>query len=204
MSSPAAQTQWYIARDGQQYGPLSETELGRFVDLGHLQPTDLLWREGFPDWRPAMVVFPPRGSALGRPGPAARHPSAPRAPAQQAHASRDRLVGTRSKQGARESYDAPEIAPRRRGLRRTLIALVCLGLLAGGGWYASTRSGTFLKLVGKFASWVPAGLSDMAASKFSAAPKNLEASPLKGLTGPPDTLEPTLQATPLWRVLKRD
>ena len=204
MSSPAAQTQWYIARDGQQYGPLSETELGRFVDLGHLQPTDLLWREGFPDWRPAMVVFPPRGSALGRPGPAARHPSAPRAPAQQAHASRDRLVGTRSKQGARESYYDPEVAPRRRGLRRTLIALVCLGLLAGGGWYASTRSGTFLKLVARYAAWVPAGLSDMAASKFSATPKNLEASPLKGLTGPPDTLEPTLQAAPLWRVLKRD
>jgi hypothetical protein len=62
MSAPGAHSQWYLARDGQQYGPLSETELGKFVELGHLQPTDLLWREGFPDWRPAMVVFPPCGA----------------------------------------------------------------------------------------------------------------------------------------------
>jgi len=206
MSSPAAQTQWYLARDGQQYGPLSEAELGRFVDLGHLQPTDLLWREGFPDWRPAMVVFPPRASAMGRPGTGARpgHPSPPRSPVQQAPASRDRLLGMHSKQAARSSYHAPEVAPRRRGLRRTLIVIVCLGLLAGGGWYASTRSETLLKLVGRYATWVPAGLSDMATGKFSTAPKSLETSPFKGFTGSPDILEPTLQATPLWRVLKRD
>jgi uncharacterized protein DUF4339 len=206
MASPAAQTQWYIARDGQQYGPLSEAELGRFVDLGHLQPTDLLWREGFPDWRPAMVVFPPRASTLGRPGPTARpgHASAPRLPAQQAPASRDRLLGMRSKQGAREVYHAPEAAPRRRGLRRMLIAIVCIGLLAGGGWYASSRSERLAKLMGRYTTWMPAGLSDMATGKFSTVPNNLGTSPFKGLTGPPDTLEPTLQAIPLWRVLKRD
>jgi hypothetical protein len=206
MSSPAAQTQWYIARDGQQYGPLSEAELGRFVDLGHLQPTDLLWREGFPDWRPAMVVFPPRASPMGRSVPATRpgRPSAQRSPAQQALVPRDRQLGMRSKSAAQESYYVPEAAPRRRGLRRSLVAIVCLGLLAGGGWYASSRSGSLLKMMGRYASWVPTGLSDMATGKFSTSPKNLEASPFKGLTGSPDTLEPTLQATPLWRVLKRD
>src|SRR4051812_48601720 len=72
MSPPGAHSQWYLARDGQQYGPLSETELGKFVELGHLQPTDLLWREGFPDWRPAMVVFPPRKPAMQRTAPATR------------------------------------------------------------------------------------------------------------------------------------
>ena len=60
MSSSDSQAQWYLARDGQQYGPLSDGELGKFVDLGHLQPTDLLWREGFADWQPALTVFPPR------------------------------------------------------------------------------------------------------------------------------------------------
>ena len=85
-----------------------------------------------------------------------------------------------------------------------LVAIVCLGLLAGGGWYASSHIGALLKAMGRYATWVPAGLSDMAAGKFSTAPKNLEASPFKGLTGSPETLEPTLQATPLWRVLKRD
>src|SRR5258707_14485012 len=93
MSSPAAQTQWYLAREGQQYGPLSETELTKFVELGHLQPTDLLWREGFPDWRPAMVVFPPRKPAMQRPaspvraaGPMAPHPAPARGAREQAMA----------------------------------------------------------------------------------------------------------------------
>src|SRR5204863_8389161 len=69
MSPPAAQTQWYLARDGQQFGPLSDTELAKFIELGDLQPTDLLWREGLPDWRPAMVVYPPRKPAMQRPAP---------------------------------------------------------------------------------------------------------------------------------------
>src|SRR5438105_2864977 len=69
MSAPASQTQWYLARDGQQFGPLSEAELAKLIELGHLQPNDLLWREGFPDWRPAMVVFPPRRPAAQRTAP---------------------------------------------------------------------------------------------------------------------------------------
>src|SRR5262245_47419308 len=204
MSSPAAQTQWYLARDGQQYGPLSEAELGRFVELGHLQPTDLLWREGFPDWRPAMVVFPPRTSPTGRPGSASRPPGTLAARSAAHHAPPSRALATGSRQRAHESYHAPAAAPRSRGLRWTLIAIVCLALLAGGGWYGTTQWESLLKLMGRYARWVPAGLSDMVTGKLSAAPKNLEASPFRGLRGPPDLLEPTLQATPLWRVLKRD
>ena len=60
MPAPSSQHQWYLARDGQQYGPLSDPELAKFVELGHLQPADLLWREGFSDWRPALAVFPPK------------------------------------------------------------------------------------------------------------------------------------------------
>src|SRR5215510_7455054 len=67
MPAPSSQHQWYLARDGQQYGPLTDPELAKFVELGHLQATDLLWREGFPDWRPALAVFPPQGAgAAGR------------------------------------------------------------------------------------------------------------------------------------------
>src|SRR6202007_1760734 len=73
-----AHAQWYLARDGQQYGPLSEPELAKFIELGHLQPTDLLWREGFPDWRPAMVVFPPPRPAAPRPAPQPRQAPVPR------------------------------------------------------------------------------------------------------------------------------
>lgn len=51
---------WFIARDGQQHGPLNESEMKLFVERGHLRATDLLWRQGFPDWRPAFSVFPPK------------------------------------------------------------------------------------------------------------------------------------------------
>ncbi len=71
MSAPNSQIQWYLAREGKQYGPLSEQELSKFVELGHLLPSDLLWREGFTDWRPAPSVFPPRSAAPPRPAPAA-------------------------------------------------------------------------------------------------------------------------------------
>ncbi len=50
--------QWYIARDGKQHGPLSDVEMRTFVGQGHLKPTDLIWRPGFADWRPAPAVFP--------------------------------------------------------------------------------------------------------------------------------------------------
>jgi hypothetical protein len=56
----------------------------------------------------------------------------------------------------------------------------------------------------RYASWIPVGLLDMATGKATTTAKNLNASPFKGLTGPPGALEPTLQATPLWRLLKRD
>ncbi len=48
---------WYLARDGKQHGPLSHVEMTKLVELGHLRPTDLVWRPGFADWRPAPTVF---------------------------------------------------------------------------------------------------------------------------------------------------
>ena len=40
----------------------SEAELAKFIELGHLQPNDLLWREGFPTGVRPLVVFPPRAA----------------------------------------------------------------------------------------------------------------------------------------------
>ena len=62
MAGTAPQIEWYLARGGQQYGPLSDSEMRKFVELGHLRPTDLVWSNGFTDWRPAPLEFPQAGS----------------------------------------------------------------------------------------------------------------------------------------------
>lgn len=62
--------EWYLARDGEQFGPLSDTELRKLVEFGHLKPTDLLWREGFPEWRSARILLndtPSAATAAPRP-----------------------------------------------------------------------------------------------------------------------------------------
>ena len=70
------QIEWYIAREGHQHGPLSQDELDKFIEFGHLKPTDLLWRAGFPEWQLASDVFqgPPPDEA-GEALPAASTPA---------------------------------------------------------------------------------------------------------------------------------
>jgi hypothetical protein len=48
-----AEVQWWYARDDEQLGPLSPTELRRLAAGGGLAPTDLVWREGLSEWAPA-------------------------------------------------------------------------------------------------------------------------------------------------------
>lgn len=64
MTGTSTENLWYIARDGQQHGPISDTEMRLFVENGHLRPADLLWRPGFADWRPASAVFPTPAGAV--------------------------------------------------------------------------------------------------------------------------------------------
>ena len=75
MTDNAAEIQWYVARGGQQHGPISDVEMRLFVTNGHLKPSDLIWRPGFTDWQPATAIFPPPTAA-----PAPSLPSAPAAP----------------------------------------------------------------------------------------------------------------------------
>ena len=41
---------WYIARDGKQYGPISQAEFVEFLKRGHLSPIDYVWHDGLDDW----------------------------------------------------------------------------------------------------------------------------------------------------------
>ncbi|MBA5727584.1 DUF4339 domain-containing protein [Bombella mellum] len=46
--------QWYYERDGQQVGPVSQTEMVRLIVHRRIRPQTLVWHPGFGDeWRPA-------------------------------------------------------------------------------------------------------------------------------------------------------
>ena len=204
-----------IARDGQQYGPLSDTELTKFVELGHLQPTDLLWREGFPDWRPAMVVFPPRKPAMQRPAPTPRAPgpmAQHAAPARGRPRAADAASGANAENrgrpaepsAARELPRTGGAAPRRKGLRARS---------GGHPLPCRSRCGRLVRLraqreaapAHEYAGRPAAGRPARAGARQGhAGGKELGTSPLQGFRAAPDALDPTLQATPLWRILKRD
>lgn len=78
MSGSETDIQWFIARDGKQHGPVSDVELKKLVELAHLKANDLVWRQGFTDWRTAVSVFP----SIADPAPATQAaPASPAAPA---------------------------------------------------------------------------------------------------------------------------
>ena len=86
MTGPAQQIEWYLARDGQQYGPVSEDELRKIIELGHLKNDDLVWRAGFAEWRQAEQVFPQElieKPASPQPSPPQARPNPTQAPAGQ-------------------------------------------------------------------------------------------------------------------------
>ena len=58
MDLPRAEVEWHLVRNGKPYGPVSDLEMLKFIELGHMKPTDMLWRDGFNEWRPATIVFP--------------------------------------------------------------------------------------------------------------------------------------------------
>lgn len=102
MTENTSEIQWYIARDGKQYGPLSEQELDLFIDGGHLHASDLVWKAGFDDWLPAFDVFPPKPKEDGQiPSPVTEPKSVS-----------DDSVGASSPKKATEKKAAPSTDPK--------------------------------------------------------------------------------------------
>jgi hypothetical protein len=48
--------QWYYSKNGRQLGPVEESELRAKLASGEVAQTDLVWRDGMGDWRPAGGV----------------------------------------------------------------------------------------------------------------------------------------------------
>jgi hypothetical protein len=80
MSQADQSHEWFLARDGQQHGPISAAEMSKIIELGYLMPNDLVWRQGFSDWQPAATIFPPK-AASEAPPPAPPAPPAAAPPA---------------------------------------------------------------------------------------------------------------------------
>ena len=175
MSVMDTDIQWFIARDGKQHGPLSDAEIRKLVELGHMRPTDLIWRQGFPDWRAAAAVFPMTAQAAAAPKPApAPERTAPAPSAQQpagpspqpSFASQQRIEPTtgRPKTGPRPMVGAgpapvrPPIesrspsgvsSPERRGTGRVfLVAGLLLALIGGASWFGYQNREALMSLAG--------------------------------------------------------
>ena len=58
---PAA-TQWFVAINGQQQGPLAAAAMSGLVAQGQMTSASLVWSAGMPGWQPAAQV--PRASGL--------------------------------------------------------------------------------------------------------------------------------------------
>lgn len=48
--------EWYYATGGQQLGPVNTEELRSLLRDGNVKPSDLVWKDGMPDWAPAATV----------------------------------------------------------------------------------------------------------------------------------------------------
>jgi hypothetical protein len=194
MSATTSSIEWYLAREGQQFGPITDAELAEFIKRGHLQPNDLLWREGFSEWRPAMVVFPAIGQSAAQPKAADTPPARPvpePAAAPVRKAERTRPVRNR---------DAGEEVSGGRRFGRVLMLLLLVAALGAAGWAAAVPyRDTVMGLITSVTSF-----SSSSQALAIADRKSLESPPLAGFSASPEATDAKLQETALWRVIKRE
>ena len=59
---------WFYAKNNQQNGPVTIEALVSMLQQGHVQPSDLVWREGMGNWQPAGMV-PELATVMPAPDP---------------------------------------------------------------------------------------------------------------------------------------
>jgi len=189
------QIEWYLARDGQQHGPLTDAEIRKFVELGHMRATDLVWRSGFSDWRPAAAVFPAAGRSqvptTRDPSSRSRHPQQ----SETAYARQPSARGTASSGQRNHRGDAKR--PKRR-IGRTLFFLVVILALGAGGWIAWQHRDELLDqaFIKELLSW--------SASSSPSSSEGFRVSPFAAAGDTADRIDESLQQTALWSLLKRE
>lgn len=137
MNGPITETQWYIARDGKQHGPLTDIEMRTFVAHSYLRVTDLIWRPGMTEWLPAPQVFPAVFPAPA-PAPVAQQPApAPAAPS----------PDSASHTSDFDSGEAEEAAPPRGIGRRLATAAAVISVIGGGAFAFATYREPLMQMV---------------------------------------------------------
>jgi len=48
--------QWYYTQNDERQGPVTPEQLKQLATSGQLQPTDLIWAKGMPNWVPAQTI----------------------------------------------------------------------------------------------------------------------------------------------------
>ena len=201
MTAQQPDIQWYIARDGKQHGPLSDVEMRTFVAQGHLKPTDLIWRPGFADWRPAPAVFPFQSPepVVTAPHMAAR-PSV--APARTHAPEPERSFEPKRIRVAQE----PDEGQPSRTSRMIGLGLVLALLFAGGGWYVWQKGSKDGEAAAPEAAVVEP--SDTAPSEAPTQTAELapgiEAPSSEAVDAGAEALDAKFQQTPMWSVVKRE
>src|SRR3954447_10784456 len=62
---------WFFARGGQQVGPVTIDALRAMVQAGQVLPTELVWKDGMPNWTEARFVSDLAASFVAMPPGAA-------------------------------------------------------------------------------------------------------------------------------------
>ena len=62
-------TEWFYERNGERQGPVSGSELKQMAKNGDLQPDNLVWKEGMPEWKSASSIKElfPQAAAVRQP-----------------------------------------------------------------------------------------------------------------------------------------
>ncbi|HEY4310249.1 MAG TPA: DUF4339 domain-containing protein [Pirellulales bacterium] len=114
-SGDAGLSQWYVLPPGSmtKYGPAQGDLIRSWVEEGRVAADALVWREGWPQWRPAASVFP----QLAQAAPAV--PSVPTTPAVRPHvvATTDSDVNTAMGPAVELSIDDPVTSTPQRSTK---------------------------------------------------------------------------------------
>ncbi len=220
------QDQWYIAREGKQHGPLSDPEMQKLVELGHLKPADLVWRAGFPDWRPARSVFPATAPDQAAPTPQVPQPAfapvqvfqiAPvtQQPVTARPTATERTVTLqpRSAPAPARTDDpqqlpfgpSPKLAePQKSGTGKALaIAAALLVVIAGGSFAAYKNQAAVKAFVAKLVPGAkPAKEKATVSVEQTATATAAPAAPPPKLNT--EAIDKQFQKTPLWNLLKAE